>query len=156
MTDFGSHARVHPMSFFDSPSLPRAAFFGVRTRRIMAFGVDFVLVSIIAMIVFSGLFVTTFGLAALLLPPLWPFVAFFYNGLTVSGRRMGTPGMRLFDLEMREVSGAPVSFIMAGVHGVLLYLSWLFPPVFLASLFTHDKRCLHDVFAGIIVVRRPD
>ena len=64
--------------------------------------------------------------------------------------------MRVCDLEMRAVDGAPVSFLMAGVHGVLLYFSWIFPPIFLASLFTPDKRCLHDIFAGVVVVRRPD
>ena len=69
---------------------------------------------------------------------------------------MATPGMRMLDLEMRAVDGKRVGFLMAGVHGVLLYLSWLFPPVFLASLVTADKRCLHDIFAGIIVVRRPN
>ena len=154
MTNYTSFQRAKSM-VFASPHLPAAAFAGVRTRRMMAFGLDFVLVSIIAMLLFSGLFVVTFGLAAIILPPLWPFVAFFYNGVTVSGERMATPGMRLFDLEMRDVAGQPVSFIMAGVHGVLLYLSWLFPVLFLASLFTRDKRCLHDIVAGIIVVRPP-
>ena len=155
MTDFGSYRRTSP-TFFTSPSLPAVAFAGVRTRRMMAFGLDFVLVSIVAIVLFSVLFVVTFGLAAFVLPPLWPFVAFFYNGMTISGRRMATPGMRVMDLEIRAVDGTPVSFIMAGIHGVLLYLSWLFPPIFLASLFTPDKRCLHDIFAGVVVVRRPD
>jgi uncharacterized RDD family membrane protein YckC len=156
MTDFGSSSRpTGEMSFFATSNLPAAAFAGVRTRRISAFCLDFVLVSILAMMVWTGLFIVSLGLTALILPPLWPFVAFFYNGLTVSGRRMATPGMRLFDLEMRAVDGSPVTFLMAGVHAVMLYLSWIFPPVFLASLVTGDKRCLHDIFAGVIVVRRP-
>ena len=155
MTDFHAFQRTQPVSFFASPNLPAVAFAGVRTRRILAFTADFVLVSILAVMLFIGLFVVTLGLSALILPPLWPFVAFFYNGLTVSGRGMGTPGMRLFDLEMRQVDGAPVGFLVAGVHAAMLYASWLFPPVFLVSLFTPDKRCLHDVFAGVIVVRRP-
>ena len=50
-----------------------------------AFALDFVLVSILSMLLFSVLFVATFGLAAFVLPSFWPFVAFFYNGLTVSG-----------------------------------------------------------------------
>ena len=91
----------------------------------------------------------------IVLPSLWPFVAFFYNGLTVSGRTMATPGMRALDLEMRGADGAPVSFVAAGVHAVLLYLSWMFMPVFLVSLFARDKRCLHDIVAGVVVVRRP-
>ena len=156
MTDFGAYQRSNPISFFASPDLPAAAFAGVRTRRILAFGLDFVLVSVVAMLLFSGLFVVTLGLAAFLLPPLWPFVAFFYNGFSVSGRHMATPGMRLFDLEIRAVDGTPVGFVVAGIHAALLYASWLFPPIFLASLVTPDKRCLHDIFAGVIVVRRPD
>jgi uncharacterized RDD family membrane protein YckC len=161
MTDFGSYQRTNSnpflaTSFFATPRLPAVALAGVRTRRMMAFCADFLLVSLLAMLLFSGLFFVTLGLAALILPPLWPFVAFFYNGLSVSGRHGATPGMRMFDLEMRDVSGAPVGFVMAGVHGVLLYVSWLFPPVFLVSLVTPDKRCVHDIFAGVIVVRRPD
>lgn len=156
MTDFGSYRTPSQASFFSSPALPRAAFTGVRSRRLLAFSFDFVLVSIVAMLMWLGLFVVTLGLSAFLLPPLWPFVAFFYNGLSVSGSGMATPGMRLLDLQMRGVDGAPVGFIMAGVHAVLLYMSWLFPPVFLWSLVTPDKRCLHDIFAGLVVVRRPD
>ena len=156
MTDFGPYTRAHhPLDAFAGPALPAAAFAGVRSRRLLAFGVDFALVSIVAMLLWLGLVAVTFGLAAFILPPLWPFVAFFYNGTTVAGPRMATPGMRVLDLEMRGVDGAPVSFLMAGLHAVLLYASWLFPPVFLASLITPNKRCLHDIVAGVIVVRRP-
>ena len=155
MTDFQATQTPRPVSFFASPALPAAAFAGVRTRRMLAFAVDFTMVSVMALLLTAGLFVVTLGLSVFFAPSLWPFVAFFYNGLTVSGRGMGTPGMRLFDLEIRQVDGAPVGFIMAGIHGALLYASWLFPPVFLVSLFTPDKRCLHDIFAGVIVVRRP-
>ena len=155
MSDTGQFERS-TMTYFASPNLPAAAFSGVRTRRMVAFCLDFVLVSIVVAVLWSVLFVVTFGLSALLLPPLFPFVAFFYNGLTVSGRGMGTPGMRALNIEIRSTDGARVSFLTAAIHGVLLYVSWLFPPVFLASLLTSDKRCLHDIAASVIVVRRPD
>jgi uncharacterized RDD family membrane protein YckC len=77
------------------------ALAGVRTRRIAAFGVDIVVVSILAAFVWTVLVVVTFGLSLFLLPPIYPLVAFFYNGLTVSGPGMATPGMRVMDLEMR-------------------------------------------------------
>ncbi len=121
-----------------------------------AFAFDFVLVSFAAGLLSVILFVVSFGLSFVLLPSLWPFVAFFYNGVSFSGRHMATPGMRLFDLQARAVDGAPPSFLAAALHGVLLYLSWLFPPVFLASLVMADKRCLHDMAAGLVVVRRSD
>ena len=38
MTDFNSYQRTGTVSFFASPALPAAAFTGVRTRRMMAFG----------------------------------------------------------------------------------------------------------------------
>ena len=102
------------------------------------------------------LLVVTFGLSLLALPSLWPIVAFFYNGSSVSGPRMATPGMRMFDLELRTTDGHRASFLAAALHGVMLYFSWMFPPVFLASLVTPDKRCLHDILAGLVAVRRPD
>ena len=152
MTDLSDHS----LSSIAGPNLPAAAFAGVRVRRLAAFTLDFVLVSFLASLLSIVLFVATFGLSLLLLPSLWPFVAFFYNGRSFSHRHMATPGMRLFDLQARGVDGTPPSFLAAAVHGVLLYLSWLFPPVFLASLVLPAKRCLHDIVAGLIIVRRPD
>jgi uncharacterized RDD family membrane protein YckC len=131
------------------------ALAGVRTRRVMAVCVDFVLVSLLVMVVWLVALVMTLGLAIFFLPPLWPIVAFFYNGLSVSGRHMATPGMRLMDLEMRmDDDGARVPFINAAVQAVLFYVSWFFPPIFLVSLIDAEKRCLHDILAGVVIVRR--
>jgi uncharacterized RDD family membrane protein YckC len=131
------------------------ALAGVRTRRVLAVCVDFVLVSLLVAALWIVSIVLTFGLALFFLPPLFPFVAFFYNGLTVSGRNMATPGMRALDLEMRmSASGARVPFINAAVQAVLFYVSWCFPPVFLVSLVDAEKRCLHDIIAGVVIVRR--
>ncbi len=131
------------------------ALAGVRTRRVLAVCVDFVLVSLLVAALWIVSIVLTFGLALFFLPPLFPFVALFYNGLTVSGRNMATPGMRALDLEMRmSDSGARVPFINAAVQAVLFYVSWCFPPVFLVSLVDAEKRCLHDIIAGVVVVRR--
>ncbi len=134
--------------------LPASALQGVRTRRMTAIVLDLILVSFVSVGLFLLLGVLTLGVAWLLLPPLFPFVAFFYNGLTISGWRHATPGMKAMDLEMRLVNGAPVPFLYAAVHAVLFYLSWMFPPVFLFSLLSADKRCLHDILAGVIVLRR--
>ncbi len=99
--------------------------------------------------------VLTLGLAIVFLPPLFPFVAFFYNGLTVSGPKMATPGMRALDLEMRmDDTGARAPFVNAAVQAVLFYVSWCFPPIFLVSLVDGEKRCLHDIIAGVVIVRR--
>ena len=135
--------------------LPLGALDSVRRRRVAAVAADFVLVSIVAFGLWLALLVLTFGLSLAILPPLFPFVAFFYNGLTVSGPSMATPGMRLFGLELRmDATGARVPFVNAALHAVMFYFSWMFPPILLLSLFTGDKRCLHDMLSGVIVVRR--
>ena len=131
------------------------ALAGVRTRRILAVCIDLFLVSLLVAALWIISIVLTFGLALFFLPPFYPFVAFFYNGLTVSGRRMATPGMRAMDLEMRmQDTGARVPFINAAVQAVLFYVSWFFPPILLVSLVDGEKRCLHDIIAGVVIVRR--
>jgi uncharacterized RDD family membrane protein YckC len=136
--------------------IPPAALEGVRTRRIMAVALDFMLVSVLSALLFFGLLLLSFGMTVFLLPPIFPLVAFFYNGLTVSGWRRATPGMRFMDLEARTMEGLPVPFINAAVHAVLFYVTTLAPPLLLVSFITSDKRCLHDILADVIVLRRCD
>jgi uncharacterized RDD family membrane protein YckC len=139
---------------FVEPQLPAEALASVRTRRIVALVFDLILVSILSFSLWLALAVLTFGLSLLILPPLFPAVAFFYNGLTVSSYRMATPGMRAMDLEMRLTDGTRVPFLNAAVHAVLFYVSTMFPPLFLVSLVSANKRCLHDMLAGVIIIRR--
>ncbi len=156
MSNLGSFHSWPPTAPAYLPAnLPAAAFTGVRTRRVAAFLLDFILVTIFSVAIWFALAVITFGLALFFLPPIFPFVAFFYNGLTVSGPNMATPGMRAMDLELRTVDGQRVPFLIAAVHAVLFYFSTLFPPIFLVSLVADGKRCLHDILAGVIMTRRP-
>ena len=67
---------------------------------------------------------------------------------------MATPGMAFMDLEMRAMDGGAVGFLQAAVHAVLFYFTWLLPPLLLVSFVTADKRCLHDILAEVIVLRR--
>ncbi len=131
------------------------ALASVRTRRIVAVCLDLVIVSVLVALFWTASIVLTLGLALFFLPPLYPIVAFFYNGLTVSGAKMATPGMRAMDLEMRlHESGQRVPFVNAAAQAVLFYVSWFFPPIFLVSLVDSEKRCLHDILAGVVIVRR--
>ena len=139
-----------------APRLPAAALAGVRTRRMAAIVIDLFIVGLLSLGIWLGLGFLSLGLLWFVLPPLFPIVAFFYNGLTISGRGRGTPGMRAMDLEVRMTSGAPVPFLNAAAHAVLFYVSWMFPPILLISLFSPEKRCLHDMLAGLVVTRRPD
>ena len=144
----------YPSALHPAPVLPAQALAGVRTRRILGLLFDLILILILSFLLWVALAVLTFGLSLFILPPLFPIVAFFYNGLTVSGYRMATPGMAAMDLEMRLTDGTRVPFLNAAAHAVLFYVSTMFPPVFLVSLVSANKRCLHDMLAGVIVTRR--
>jgi uncharacterized RDD family membrane protein YckC len=139
--------------------LPYEALAGVRTRRMMALVLDLIAITILFAIfftVFAVLGIVTFGLTWFIIPLLYPAIALFYNGFSVSSWRMGTPGMRAMGLEIRNTDGSRVSFITAAAHAVLFYLSWtiLTPLILLVSLISNDKRCLHDIVAGVVVTRR--
>jgi uncharacterized RDD family membrane protein YckC len=139
--------------------LPFAALSGVRTRRMMALGLDLIAITIlfgIFFVIVLVLGIPTLGLAWFLIPILFPAIALVYNGLSISGWRMATPGMRAMDLQLRHVDGTRVSFLTAAAHAFLFYLSWtiLTPLVLLWSLISNDKRCLHDIVAGVVVTRR--
>ena len=145
-----------PLAYSPAP----ADVAGVLAGRIGAFLVDFVVIGFLVL-VFSAvvmvLGVFTFGLAWLLMPALVPLVALVYNGITVSGPRRGTWGMRTFGIEMRMAeSGGPVPFVVAAVHAIFFYVSvtFLTPIVLLFGLFRADRRLLHDLFAGTIALRR--
>ncbi|HXY57565.1 MAG TPA: RDD family protein [Methylocystis sp.] len=154
MTHHGEGRELQPRPARPAPYIPPAALAGVRSRRIVAVCLDFVLVSIISAVLFTALLFLSFGASIFLLPPIFPLTAFFYNGLTVSGWRLATPGMAFMDLEMRTMDGGRVPFINAAVHAVLFYVTWMLPLLFLISFITNDKRCLHDMLADVIVLRR--
>ena len=141
--------------------LPYVALAGVRSRRTIALLFDLLLISMIfwgLFVVFVVLGMVTFGLSWFLIPALYPAIAIIYNGVSISGPRMATPGMGLMDLEMRSQDGRPATFMQAAGHVILFYFSWgvtfLAPINLFTSLLNNDKRCLHDIVAGVVVTRR--
>ena len=139
-----------------TPALPPEALAGVRTRRVIALCFDAIFIGVLSVLIFLLLGLATFGFAWFILPPILPIVAFFYNGFTISSSAMGTWGMRMMDLEVRTVEGYRPSFLLAALQAIGYWLTlYVFAPLLLWSLFSTDKRCLHDIFSGLVVVRRP-
>lgn len=136
--------------------LPAAALSGVRSRRVMAACLDLLIIGFLAFSLWLFLGLLTLGLAWFFLPPMFPVLALLYNGVTISGWRRATPGMRAMDLEVRGLDGAPATFVHAAVHAVLFYVSCMIPVVFIVSLLHDEKRCLHDMLSGLIVLRRAE
>lgn len=138
---------------------PRFDTRGALSSRIFAFAVDFVVVGILWAFwafMLSLLGFLTFGLAWLVLPVLWPLVALFYNGSTVSGPHRGTWGMRIAGIELVRTDGTRLDFISAAAHAVIFYVSVavLTPLVLLLGMVRNDRRLLHDLLIGCIAARR--
>ena len=140
------------------PATRPELFEGVRWRRVFAYLVDLCCLGFILIfvwIVFAVLWVLSFGMLG---PALWfmfGLIPLAYHTLLVSGPHAATFGMRMFDLQLRSWNGEKPVFLQALAHTVLFYLSvgatgFL---ILLLSLVNRRKRTLHDVLAGMLMVR---
>jgi uncharacterized RDD family membrane protein YckC len=135
-------------------------FEGVLARRVVAFLIDFVILSIPVVFVSMFIFVVgivTFGLGFLIYGLLWPGMviwAICYYGATLGGPHSATIGMRAMDIEMRTWYGAPTYFVLGAVHAVVFWVtvSMITPLVLLVCLFNERRRCLHDMLVGTVVI----
>jgi uncharacterized RDD family membrane protein YckC len=131
---------------------------GVRTRRILAFIVDYLLVALLtipfAIIVFL-LGIITLGLGWVLFSILFPAVALAYIWSTLGGKEQATVGMRMMNIRLERLDGRPVDGLLAIVHSVLFWAGnvLLTPLILLASLFLDRKRTVHDLLLGTVVAR---
>src|SRR5262245_27846519 len=142
-------------------------FEGVLARRVVAFVIDFVILSI--PVVFASMFIfvvgiVTFGLGFLFYGLLWPAMVIWavaYYGMTLGGPASATIGMRVMDIEMRTWYGAPAYFLLGAVHAIVYWvtISFLTPLILLVAFFNDRRRLLHDMLVGTIVInnrRRAD
>src|SRR5882724_9038831 len=142
------------------PAANPELFEGVVARRIVAFLIDFLILSIPVVFVSMFIFVAgivTFGLGFLLYGLLWPGMviwAIVYYGMTFGSPASATIGMRMMDIEMRTWYGAPAYFVLGAVHAVAFWISVsIFTPLILIVCFFNDRRrLLHDMVVGTIVI----
>ena len=120
------------------------AYDGVRTRRVFAFLIDYVIVALLlvpfAILVFL-LGLLTFGLGWSLFAVLAPAVALLYVWNTLGGRNQATTGMRMMGIRLERLDGKPVDGMLAIVHSVLFWAGnvVLTPLILLVTLFTDAK-----------------
>ncbi|MEX0955689.1 MAG: RDD family protein [Rhizobiaceae bacterium] len=134
------------------------AYDGVRTRRIFAFLLDYVIVGLLMIpfaVVVLLLGLLTFGLGWMLFGILFPIVAILYIWNTLGGPEQATVGMRMMDIKLERLDGRPVDGMLAVMHSVLFWAAnaVLTPLVLLVTLFTDRKRALHDLLLGTVVAR---
>ena len=151
-TNFQPHA-------FDPWAEPEL-FRGVLIRRVFAFFIDLIVLSI--PVIVACVFIAVFGLVTLglgwvlfwLVAPASVIWALIYYGATLGGPHSATIGMRAMDLEVRTWYGAPCYFVLGAMHAVLFWLSvsLLTPLVLLVGLFNSRRRLLHDIILGTVVI----
>jgi uncharacterized RDD family membrane protein YckC len=142
------------------PSIQPELFRGVATRRVFAFLIDLVVLSI--PVILGYVFIAVFGLITLglgwaLFWLAWPATviwAVVYYGASLGGPYSATMGMRVMDLELRTWYGAPGYFVLGAMHAVLFWISvsFLSPLVVLVGLFNGRRRLLHDIILGTVVI----
>lgn len=134
------------------------AYDGVRTRRVFAFLIDYLIVAVLlipfAILVFL-LGILTLGLGWMLFSVLGPLVALAYIWNTLGGPNQATTGMQMMGIRLDRLDGRPIDGLTAVVHSVLFWAGnvILTPLVLLATLFTDRKRTVHDLLLGTVVTR---
>lgn len=133
-------------------------FDGVLTRRVFAYLVDFLLMSLLTGLLFVitlVLGIVTFGLAWLTLPIIFPLAVVIYYVVTLGGNNRATPGMRMFDLVLTPTSGPPLNGAKSLLHPFVFWITiWIFWPLLAIGLFTQRRQLLHDMITGTLMLRR--
>jgi uncharacterized RDD family membrane protein YckC len=131
---------------------------GVRTRRVFAFLIDYLIVGLLLIpvgVVVFFLGILTLGLGWMLFGILAPLVALVYVWNTLGGRNQATTGMRWMGVRLERLDGGRIDGMTAVVHSVLFWAGnvILTPLILLATLFLDRKRTVHDLLLGTVVVR---
>ena len=130
---------------------------GVLARRVVAFLIDLLLIGVLVAALWAGLVLfglLTLGLGLPLLG-LLPAVPPLYHFLTLASPLSATPGQTLMGLVVRRDSdlGRP-DLLEALVSVIGFYVTLALGAIWLAAaLVMPRRRTLHDLLAGLVVVR---
>lgn len=144
---------ILPARFDDTRS-----YEGVRTRRIVAVMIDYLIVAALTipvaiLVFFFGIF--TLGLGWMLFSILVPAVAILYVWNTLGSADQATTGMKMMGIRLDRLDGRPIDGMTAVVHSVFFWAAnvILTPLILLVALFSDRKRTLHDLLLGTVVTR---
>lgn len=131
---------------------------GVRTRRVFAFLIDYLIVLLLLIpfgILVFLLGLLTLGLGWMLFSVLFPAVALTYVWNTLGGPKQATTGMQVMSIRLERLDGGRIDGLFAVVHTVLFWAGnvILTPLILLATLFLDRKRTVHDLLLGTVVTR---
>ncbi len=136
-------------------------FDGLAWRRAFAYLFDAFLLGVIGFIVWLLFWfgvIVSFGLLAPLFGMIYvavPLLPLAYNTVFIGGPRSATPGMRLFDVELRSWTGQRPEYLQALLVTALFYVSVGLTAGFilLLGIFNRRRRLFHDMLCGVVAVR---
>lgn len=147
-TTTGSH-----LSGLPDPDRDQAFYDDVPTKRLIAWVVDVILISVItAVLVLISLFTALF-----ILPLVYAATSFLYRWFSLT-RHSATPGMRFVSLEMRKGNGETFDGATALLHTAGYFASLAIFPLQLISivlmLMSERKQGLTDMVLGTAALNR--
>jgi uncharacterized RDD family membrane protein YckC len=147
-----------PMSGLPDPDLDRQFYQGVRTRRLVAWIIDLVIILAVGVPLATVFGLATLGFGFALFPLLVAGVGFFYRTATIASES-ATLGMRFTGIELRRSDGTRFDLPMAAAHtaiytvaigsGILQLISCL------TILGTRYRQSLADIILGSTMINRP-
>jgi len=143
------------------PLLHPEYYDGIIFKRVIAYVIDVIVISVILAIVSVGLGILgfiTFGAAWGIMGLVFFLIPFAYHTLLIGGPQSSTIGMRIMEVEVIRWTGGRPDYAQAAVLTILFYGSialtaWL---ILLVALLGDSSRCLHDYFSGTVVVNKLD
>lgn len=142
-----------------NPATSPELFDSILTRRVIAFVIDCVVMTVLiaAVSVAAGVLgILTLGLAWLAFPLIVPVVFVAYYAVTLGSSSRATLGMRAMDIVLTPTRDKPLDGWMAMLHVVAFWLtcSILTPFILAVGLITNRRQLLHDILLGVLMVRR--
>jgi len=141
------------------PATAPELFEGVLTRRLIAYLIDVVFMTLLTVVLAVAAFIAgflTFGLAWLTLFIVVPAAVLLYYTVTLGSASRATIGMKMMDLVLTPTRGQPLNGPLAFLHALVFYITfWISWPISLAfALFTPRRQMIHDLITGTLMLRR--
>ena len=144
----------HDLSGLPDPNIDSQFYTGVPFKRLLAWFIDFIIITLIA----AACVLATFGLGAFAFPLLLLGVNLGYRIFTLS-RNSATLGMQLAGIEIRNSRGNKLNTEEAAWHTVIytVIVIFIFGLIITMIMMLVNKRGqgIHDYFLGTTAINRP-
>ena len=134
---------------------------GVPMRRLVAFGIDFLVILFLMIgVAIAGAVLTlgTIFLAGPVAMVIFTATGFIYRWIMLA-QRSATLGMLVTGIEVRDAQGDRMSQLTAFIHTAGFYATFFFLPLLFIGwflMFTSPyRRAMHDLILGTVVINRP-